>query len=213
MPIMGSADIQVHLQNFTCEKTVKLLVTKIEITPCLLGMEFLYKFNCILNLRQNELFCGAIWKTLQLSPSQRSNKNLFLIAAEDHGLPRRCEGFIKCKINDEEGNITQQSKIIVESMKEFEDKSHLLKARSLNDMVDDVVWVRVLSPTLEPKRIYKNARTACAENISKISRVQQNNPDNNKKHRDEFDFEKHVNSSSMSLSCEEMTKVKSLCTK
>ena len=47
----------------------------------------------------------------------------------------------------------------------------------------------------------------------KISRVQQNNPDNNKKHRDEFDFNKHVNSSSMSLSCEEMSKLRSLCTK
>ena len=80
-------------------------------------------------------------------------------------------------------------------------------------MVDDVVWVRALNPTLESKKVYKNARFACAENIEKISRVQQNNPDNNKKHRDEFDIKKHVNSSSMSLSCEETTKVRSLCTK
>ena len=125
-------------------------MTRIEITLCLLGMEFLYNFDCILNLRKNELFCGAIGKTLQLSPSPRSNKNLFLIAAEDHELPGRCEGFTKCKIIDEEGNITQQTEIIVEPMKEFEDKSHLLIARSLNDMVDDVVWVRLLNPTLEP---------------------------------------------------------------
>ena len=97
------------------------LVTKIEITPCLLGMEFLYNFDCILNLRKNELFCGTIVKTLQLSPSQRSNKNLFLIADEDHELRRRCDGFIKCKIIDKEGNIKQQTEIIVEPMKEFED--------------------------------------------------------------------------------------------
>ena len=103
-------------------------------------------------------------------------------------------------------NITQQTEIIVEPMKEFEDKSHLLKARSLNDMVDDVVWVRVLSPTLEPMKVYKNSRIACAENIEKISRVQQCNPDSNRKHRDEFHFEKHVNSSSLSLSCEDIDK-------
>ena len=113
-------------------------MTRIEITPCILGMEFLYNFDCISILRKNLLFCGAIGKTLQLSPSQRSKKNLFLIAAEDHELPRRCEGFIKCKIVDDEGNITQQTEIIVEPMKGFEDKSHLLIARSLNDMVDDV---------------------------------------------------------------------------
>ena len=95
-------------------------------------------------------------------------------------------------------------------MKEFEGKSHLLIARSLNEMVDDVVWVRALNSTLEPKKVYKNAKIGCAENIGKISRVQQNNPDNNGKHRDEFDFKKHVNSSSMSLSCEDMTKVRSL---
>ena len=144
-----------------------------------------------------------------MSPSQRSNKNLFLIAAEDDELTRRCEGFIKCKIIDEEGYITEQTEIKAETMKEFEDESHLLIARSLNDMVDDVVWVRVLNPTLEPKKVYENARIACEENIEKVSKVQQNNPDNNKKHRDEFDFEKHVNSGSMSLSCEEMTKVRS----
>ena len=84
-------------------------------------------------------------------------------------------------------------------MKEFEEKSHLLLARSLNDMVDDVAWVRVPNPTLEPKKIYKNARIACGENIEKISRIQQNKPDNYDKHRDEFDFGKHVNSSSISL--------------
>ena len=95
---MGSTDIQVQLQKFTCEITVKFPVTRNKITPCLLGMEFLYSFDCILNLRKNELFCGAIRKTLQLSPSQRSDKNLFLIAAEDHELPRCCEGFIKSKL-------------------------------------------------------------------------------------------------------------------
>ena len=143
MPIMGSADIQVQLQKFTCEIIVKFLKNRTEITPCFLVMVFLYNFDCILNLR----------------------------------------------------------------------------TRSLNDMVDDVVWVRVLNPEIEPKKVAririrnKNARIACAENVEKISRVQQNNPDNNKKHSNEFDFEKHVNSSSMSLSCEETTKVRSLCTK
>ena len=99
-------------------------------------------------------------------------------------------------------------------MQEFEDNSQLLLARSsLNDMVDDVEWVRFLNPTLEPKKVYKNAKIACAENIENNSRIQQNNPDKNTKRRDEFDFEKQVNSSSMSLSCEEITKVRSLCTK
>ena len=148
-----------------------------------------------------------------MSPSQRSNKNLFLVAVENHELPRRCKGFSKCKIIDDEGKITQQTEIIVEPMKEFEDKSHLLVVRSLNDMAVDVLWVRVLNLILEPKKIYKNARIACAENVEKISRIQQNNSDRNTKHEDEFDFKKHVSSSSMSLSCEELTQVRSLCTK
>ena len=93
----------------------------------------------------------TIGKTLQLSPSQRSKKNLFLIAAEDHELTRRCAGFNKCKTVDEEGNITQKKEIVVEPMKEFDDKSHLLIARLLIDMVDDVAWAQVLNPTLEPK--------------------------------------------------------------
>ena len=68
-------------------------------------------------------------------------------------------------------------------------------------------------PTVEQKKIYKNARIAFAENTEKISRIQQNSPDNNTKSRDEFDFKKHVNTSSMNLTCDEMSKVRSLCTK
>ena len=60
-------------------------------------------------------------------------------------------------------------------MKRFEGKSHLLIARQLNDMIDDVVWVRVLNPILEPQKVYKNATIACVENIVKISRMQQTN--------------------------------------
>ena len=123
---------------------------------------------------------------------------MFLIAAEDHDLPFRCEVFTKCSIVDEEGNKAQQTEIIVEALKEFEDNSHLI-ARSLNDMVDDLLWVRVLNPTVEQKKVYKNAKIAFAENTEKISRIQQNNPDNNAKSRDEFDFKKHKNTSSMNL--------------
>ena len=148
-----------------------------------------------------------------MPPSQRSNRNLFLFAAEDYDLPCCCEIFIKYSIVDEEGNKAQQTEIIVEPLKEFEDKSHLLIAQSLNDMVDDVVWVRVLNPTVGQKKVYKNARLSFAENTEKISRIQQNNPDNNAKSRDEFDFKKHVYTISMNLTCDEMAKVRSICSK
>ena len=50
---------------------------------------------------------------------------------------------------------TQQFEIIDKLIKEFEDKTNLLIARSLNDKIDDVVWVRVLNTTLDHRKIYK----------------------------------------------------------
>ena len=50
MPVKGSTTIQIQLQIFSPEITVEFLVTKIEITPFFLGMEFLYDYDCILNL-------------------------------------------------------------------------------------------------------------------------------------------------------------------
>ena len=47
MPVKNSTAIQIQLQKFTPEITVEFLVTKIEITPCLLGMEFLYNLTVI----------------------------------------------------------------------------------------------------------------------------------------------------------------------
>ena len=79
-------------------------------------------------------------------------------------------------------------------------------------MVDDVVWDRVLNLTVEERKVYKNASFAFAENTGKISRIQQNNTDHNAKSREAFDFKKHVNTSSMNLTCYEMAKVRSLCT-
>ena len=55
MPVKCSTVIQVQLQKFTTEITVEFLVTKIEITPCLLGMEFVNNFDCVLKLRKNEI--------------------------------------------------------------------------------------------------------------------------------------------------------------
>ena len=98
------------------------------------------------------MFYCKTGKTLQLSPSQRSNKNLFLIAEEDYNLRRCCKGFIQCKIIDEEGNKTKQTEITVEPMK---DRSHILVGRLIKDMVDDVVCVRVLNPNLEHRKFYK----------------------------------------------------------
>ena len=47
MPLKASTYIQVQLHKFSSEITVEFLATKIGITPCLLGMEFLYNFDCI----------------------------------------------------------------------------------------------------------------------------------------------------------------------
>ena len=83
----------------------------------------------------------------------------------------------------------------------------------LSGMADDGVCVRVLNPTSDQAKVYKNARIACAENIEKISRKQQDKSDNNTKYTHEFDFEKHVNATSRCLLCEKNTKVRLLCSK
>ena len=85
MPVKGSTAIQIQFPKDTSEITVEFLVAKIEITLCLLGIDFLYNFDSFLNPRKNKPLCGKNGKRLQLSPSQRSDKNMFLIAAEDDG--------------------------------------------------------------------------------------------------------------------------------
>ena len=60
--VKWSTAIQVQLRKITSEMTVEFLVTKIEITLCLLGMEFLNNFDCNLNLRKNDFFAGQLGK-------------------------------------------------------------------------------------------------------------------------------------------------------
>ena len=52
IPVEGPTAIQTQLQELTSEITVEFLVTKNEITPCSLSMEFLYKFNSNLYTRR-----------------------------------------------------------------------------------------------------------------------------------------------------------------
>ena len=63
------------------------------------------------------------------------------------------------------------------------------------------------------KRVYKHLSMSCAEHIEKHSRKHQNNSDNNTKSRDKLAFEKHLKAILMRLFCEEMKKVRSICTK
>ena len=97
-----------------------------------------------------------------MSPTQQSYKNQFVIATENHDLTRRLGGFNKCKIVDD-GNKTKQTEIIDEPMKEIEDKSHVLRAGSLKGMVDDVVCVKFLNPTLEQKKLQNCNNGMCGK--------------------------------------------------
>ena len=81
-------------------------------------------------------------------------------------------------------------------------------------MVDDFVWDRILSPELEHCKVHKKTRNTCAENIENFQETASKTTFKIKqKLRNEFHFKKHVNASSMILSCEEMTKMRSICTK
>ena len=74
------------------------------------------------------------------------------------------------------------------------------------------VWVRVQNSSLKHRKVYKNARIACAENIAEILRKEQATLTITQNLEINF-FEEHENASSMSLSCEEMTQMRSFCTK
>ena len=80
-------------------------------------------------------------------------------------------------------------------------------------MVDDVAWVQVLNPTLEPKLFPKMLESHVRKTLKKFQEYNKNNPDNNTKHSDDIDFEKHQSPCSMSFCYEEMTKVRSICAK
>ena len=45
LSVKGPIAIRVQLQKFATEITVQFLLTKIDITPCLLGIEFLYNLS------------------------------------------------------------------------------------------------------------------------------------------------------------------------
>ena len=93
----------------------------------------------IMSLRKKELVCGKTWKILQLLPSQRIIKIMFLIAAENYELPLCCRVSIYCQIVDEEVSKTRKTETIIEPMKTLESKSPLLIAGTPNEMVDTVL--------------------------------------------------------------------------
>ena len=66
MPVMRSTANQVQLQKFTSEITVEFLLTKIEITPCFLGRDFLYSFD-MLYLRKTNSFAEN-WENIAIVP-------------------------------------------------------------------------------------------------------------------------------------------------
>ena len=80
---------------------------------------------------------------------------------------------------NEEGNQLKNLKLEItfKPMEELEDKSPILKKRSVNYMADYVIWVQTFTPKLEHSKVYRNARIAFAKNIEKFSEKQAKNPE------------------------------------
>ena len=68
VPVKKSTAIQVQLQKLTSEITLEFLVTENEITPCFLGNEVLYNFDCIFNTRKKPTFLRVNWEKHYNSP-------------------------------------------------------------------------------------------------------------------------------------------------
>ena len=119
---------------------------------CLLGIDFLGKHNCTIDLKEKAIKIGK--EVVSLKGKNKSPKVFRVSLAETVVVPGRHEMVLPAKC---EGAVCDDSVLgIVEPSPGFAERHDLLLARVLAQPKDDMVPVRVINPSPVPVTLYQN---------------------------------------------------------
>ena len=150
LDIKGKCELEIFLGGVSVVHPV--LVAADVTQDCLLGIDFLGKHNCTIDLNGKSIKIGK--EVVSLKGKNESSKVFRISLAETVVVPGRHEMILPAKF---EGAVCGDSVLgVVEPSPGFAERHDLLLARVLAQPKDDMVPVRVINPSPAPVTLYQN---------------------------------------------------------
>ena len=150
LDIKGKCELEIFLGGVSVVHPV--LVVPDVTQDCLLGIDFLGKHNCTIDLNGRSIKIGK--EVVRLKGKNESSKVFRISLAETVVVPGRHEMILPAKFN---GAVCGDSVLgVVEPSPGFAERHDLLLARVLAQPKDDMVPVRVINPSPVPVTLYQN---------------------------------------------------------
>ncbi|GBM42712.1 Retrovirus-related Pol polyprotein from transposon 297 [Araneus ventricosus] len=150
-----------YLEGSICGIQCLMLVDAVDITDyCILGLDFLQKFNFTVDLEKNEIRTGGE-EILLFSASVQHSKSCSVLAKKRTTIPERSECLIQ-GVREVPG----QFRYAVTDFPSQVPQKGVLVAATLSDLEREAIPVRVLN--LKPKILDKGAVTATCEPVVDI---------------------------------------------
>ena len=150
LDIKGKCELEIFLGGVSVVHPV--LVAADVTQDCLLGIDFLGKHNCTIDLKGRSIKIGK--EVVSLKGKNESPKVFRISLAETVVVPGRHEMILPAKFK---GAVCDDSVLgVVEPSPGFAERHDLLLARVLAQPKDDMVPVRVINPSPLPVTLYQN---------------------------------------------------------
>jgi len=163
-PIHGRGQLQLGIGSLTVPR--ELWVADIH-DECLLGLDFLQTHNCQVNIKDGSLIIGEEEIPLKKSPATVEPTCYKVVLKEDVCIPPLAEAVIPVRLEgagDDGTGMDYHWGLLEQEMPKFLD--NLLVARTLVDLQQKQILLRVMNLSNQPQMINKGTQLANCEAIS-----------------------------------------------
>ena len=158
LELVGQGEVSITIGGVTRRHMV--LVTKHLTQECILGVDFLIKHACVVDLRQHTFVIDG--KIVQFNHTGVAEDVCFVSVSETVTVPACCQMYISASALDKK----EAGAVLLEPLDTFMEDHGLLVARSLSQVSCNHLVVQVLNPGLAPVVVNKDVRVGVIKPVT-----------------------------------------------
>ena len=158
LELVGQGEVSITIRGVTRRHMV--LVTKHLTQECILGVDFLIKHACVVDLRQHTFVIDG--KIVQFNHTGVAEDVCFVSVLETVTVPACCQMYISASALDKK----EAGAVLLEPLDTFMEDHGLLVARSLSQVSCNHLVVQVLNPGPAPVVVNKDVRVSVIKPVT-----------------------------------------------
>ena len=209
--IMGKVNLFVQFKPKTQEIEQEFLVTAEECIECIIGIDFLVRTKCVLNIADKQMYSNRLQLSVPLTTDKYEVTQTFAVSTKNEIVPSKHEALINIHLRDGNNEETPGKEGFVEGIEGFQDRTGLIVASCMVSPKQGQALIKVLNLTDEQVVVYKDSKLGTYQENNNCQKVNGICSSKEKpKHPEPFRMGKHASLEGSQLSKDQQFKVKEM---